>query len=216
MIDYDRLTLKGDADYYVSRDATEAGRLQGQGLIDGLEEGASTSRRSPSCTERRPTRSCFSAKELFGALVPPSARCWDGRSAAARHCAEDVIAALPRRGRDDSAPMLETTSPHRALRRSGASDPIALSGDKGRGARRRSRPSPRCSGSRRGRGGPSPARRLSVDVGRHTRHGRRSEQDCVGPGERRLDTGSAPPMAANACPREPQRTARGRPLDRRT
>ena len=38
MIDYDRLTLKGDADYYVSGDATEAGRLQGQGLIDGLEK----------------------------------------------------------------------------------------------------------------------------------------------------------------------------------
>jgi D-xylose transport system substrate-binding protein len=40
MIDYDRLTLNGDADYYVSGDATEAGRLQGQGLIDDLDEGA--------------------------------------------------------------------------------------------------------------------------------------------------------------------------------
>src|SRR6185436_16703727 len=40
MIDYDRLTLKGDADYYVSGDATEAGRLQGQGLIDDLDKGA--------------------------------------------------------------------------------------------------------------------------------------------------------------------------------
>jgi ABC-type xylose transport system substrate-binding protein len=79
MIDYDRLTLKANADYYVSGDATEACRLQGQDLIDGLEEGASTSRRSPSCTERRPTRSRFSAKELYGALFPPSARCWDGR-----------------------------------------------------------------------------------------------------------------------------------------
>jgi D-xylose transport system substrate-binding protein len=38
MIDYDRLTLKGDADYYVSGDATEAGRLQGQGLIEGLDK----------------------------------------------------------------------------------------------------------------------------------------------------------------------------------
>src|SRR5262245_41067665 len=37
MIDYDRLTLKGDADYYVSGDATEAGRLQGKGLIEDLE-----------------------------------------------------------------------------------------------------------------------------------------------------------------------------------
>ena len=40
MIDYDRLTLKGDADFYVSGDATEAGRLQGQGLIDDLDKGA--------------------------------------------------------------------------------------------------------------------------------------------------------------------------------
>ena len=38
MIDYDRLTLNGDADYYVSGDATEAGRLQGQGLIDALDK----------------------------------------------------------------------------------------------------------------------------------------------------------------------------------
>ena len=40
MIDYDRLTLKGDADYYVSGDATEAGRLQGKGLMDDLDKGA--------------------------------------------------------------------------------------------------------------------------------------------------------------------------------
>src|SRR6185312_9969443 len=38
MIDYDRLTLKGDADYYVSGDATEAGRLQGKGLMDALDK----------------------------------------------------------------------------------------------------------------------------------------------------------------------------------
>lgn len=38
MIDYDRLTLDGNADYYVSGDATEAGRLQGQGLVDDLEQ----------------------------------------------------------------------------------------------------------------------------------------------------------------------------------
>jgi D-xylose transport system substrate-binding protein len=36
MIDYDRLTLKGDADYYVSGNATDAGRLQGKGLVDDL------------------------------------------------------------------------------------------------------------------------------------------------------------------------------------
>ena len=38
MIDYDRLTLKSDADYYVSGDATEAGRLQGKGLVEDLEK----------------------------------------------------------------------------------------------------------------------------------------------------------------------------------
>ena len=36
MVDYDRLTVGGDADYYVSGDATEAGRLQAKGLIDDL------------------------------------------------------------------------------------------------------------------------------------------------------------------------------------
>jgi D-xylose transport system substrate-binding protein len=38
MIDYDRLTVGGDADYYVSGDATEAGRLQARGLIEDLED----------------------------------------------------------------------------------------------------------------------------------------------------------------------------------
>ena len=37
VIDYDRLTLKGDSDYYVSFDNEEVGRLQGQGLVDCLE-----------------------------------------------------------------------------------------------------------------------------------------------------------------------------------
>lgn len=37
VIDYDRLTIGGDADYYVSGDATEAGRLQARGLISDLE-----------------------------------------------------------------------------------------------------------------------------------------------------------------------------------
>src|SRR4051812_47433644 len=37
MIDYDRLTLKGDADYYVSGNATDAGRLQGKGLVEALD-----------------------------------------------------------------------------------------------------------------------------------------------------------------------------------
>jgi D-xylose transport system substrate-binding protein len=37
VIDYDRLTLKGDSDYYVSFDNEEVGRLQCQGLVDCLE-----------------------------------------------------------------------------------------------------------------------------------------------------------------------------------
>ena len=37
MIDYDRLTVDGNADYYVSGDATEAGRLQAKGLIEDLQ-----------------------------------------------------------------------------------------------------------------------------------------------------------------------------------
>jgi D-xylose transport system substrate-binding protein len=37
MIDYDRLTVGGGADYYVSGDATEAGRLQAKGLIADLQ-----------------------------------------------------------------------------------------------------------------------------------------------------------------------------------
>jgi D-xylose transport system substrate-binding protein len=35
-IDYDRLTLKGSADYYVSFNNVEVGKLQGQGLVDCL------------------------------------------------------------------------------------------------------------------------------------------------------------------------------------
>jgi D-xylose transport system substrate-binding protein len=36
VIDYDRLTLKGSAAYYVSFDNVEVGKLQGQGLVDCL------------------------------------------------------------------------------------------------------------------------------------------------------------------------------------
>jgi D-xylose transport system substrate-binding protein len=36
VIDYDRLTLNGDADYYVSFDNEKVGQLQGQGLVDCL------------------------------------------------------------------------------------------------------------------------------------------------------------------------------------
>jgi D-xylose transport system substrate-binding protein len=36
VIDYDRLTLKGDSDYYVSFDNEKVGQLQGQGIVDCL------------------------------------------------------------------------------------------------------------------------------------------------------------------------------------
>jgi D-xylose transport system substrate-binding protein len=38
VIDYDRLTLKGSADYYVSFDNVGVGKLQGQGLVDCLND----------------------------------------------------------------------------------------------------------------------------------------------------------------------------------
>ncbi|GAA0440604.1 sugar ABC transporter substrate-binding protein [Actinoplanes capillaceus] len=41
-IDYDRLTLGGGANYYVSFDNTEVGKLQGQGLVDCLTEKKAT------------------------------------------------------------------------------------------------------------------------------------------------------------------------------
>src|SRR3954466_9720366 len=36
VIDYDRLTLKGDSDYYVSFDNEKVGQLQGEGLVNCL------------------------------------------------------------------------------------------------------------------------------------------------------------------------------------
>ncbi len=41
-IDYDRLTLKGSADYYVSFDNVAVGKLQGQGLVDCLNKGGAS------------------------------------------------------------------------------------------------------------------------------------------------------------------------------
>jgi D-xylose transport system substrate-binding protein len=38
VIDYDRLTLDGDSDYYVSFDNEAVGRLQGEGLVNCIEE----------------------------------------------------------------------------------------------------------------------------------------------------------------------------------
>jgi len=56
VIDYDRLTLGGSADYYVSFDNVAVGKLQGQGLVNCLQKGGGPrSRRSPSSTARRRT-----------------------------------------------------------------------------------------------------------------------------------------------------------------
>jgi D-xylose transport system substrate-binding protein len=38
VIDYDRLTLNGDSDYYVSFDNEQVGKLQGEGLVNCIEE----------------------------------------------------------------------------------------------------------------------------------------------------------------------------------
>ena len=43
VIDYDRLTLGGGADYYVSFDNVKVGALQGQGLIDALKDAGTDS-----------------------------------------------------------------------------------------------------------------------------------------------------------------------------
>ena len=56
MIDYDRLTLNGNADYYVSGDATEAGRLQGRGLVNCLAK-AGVSKPSVAILDGAPTDS---------------------------------------------------------------------------------------------------------------------------------------------------------------
>jgi D-xylose transport system substrate-binding protein len=42
VIDYDRLTLKGQADYYVSFNNVTVGKLQGEGLVKCLDDGGAT------------------------------------------------------------------------------------------------------------------------------------------------------------------------------
>jgi D-xylose transport system substrate-binding protein len=42
VIDYDRLTLNGDSDYYVSFDNKKVGELQGQGLVGCLSKGSAS------------------------------------------------------------------------------------------------------------------------------------------------------------------------------
>ena len=55
VIDYDRLTLGGGADFYVSFDNTRVGQLQGQGLVNCIKPAACRSRSSQSSTAHRPT-----------------------------------------------------------------------------------------------------------------------------------------------------------------
>ncbi len=57
VIDYDRLTLKGSADYYVSFDNVEVGKLQGQGLADALKDqkGATVAELNGSPTDNNAT-----------------------------------------------------------------------------------------------------------------------------------------------------------------
>src|SRR4051794_1140282 len=57
VIDYDRLTLKGDSDFYVSFDNTKVGKLQGQGLVDclGSKKGAKVAELNGSPTDNNAT-----------------------------------------------------------------------------------------------------------------------------------------------------------------
>jgi D-xylose transport system substrate-binding protein len=57
VIDYDRLTLNGDSDYYVSFDNEKVGQLQGQGLVDclGTTNGQSIAELNGSPTDNNAT-----------------------------------------------------------------------------------------------------------------------------------------------------------------
>lgn len=57
VIDYDRLTLKGTSDYYVSFDNEKVGKLQGQGLVDclGSKKGAQVAELNGSPTDNNAT-----------------------------------------------------------------------------------------------------------------------------------------------------------------
>jgi D-xylose transport system substrate-binding protein len=57
VIDYDRLTLKGTSDYYVSFDNTKVGKLQGQGLVNclGSKKGAKVAELNGSPTDNNAT-----------------------------------------------------------------------------------------------------------------------------------------------------------------
>jgi D-xylose transport system substrate-binding protein len=57
VIDYDRLTLKGDSDYYVSFDNEKVGKLQGEGLVSclGDKKGANVAELNGSPTDNNAT-----------------------------------------------------------------------------------------------------------------------------------------------------------------
>jgi D-xylose transport system substrate-binding protein len=57
VIDYDRLTLKGDSDYYVSFDNEKVGKLQGEGLVSclGDKKGAAIAELNGSPTDNNAT-----------------------------------------------------------------------------------------------------------------------------------------------------------------
>jgi D-xylose transport system substrate-binding protein len=57
VIDYDRLTLNGDSDYYVSFDNTQVGKLQGEGLVKclGTPNGQSIAELNGSPTDNNAT-----------------------------------------------------------------------------------------------------------------------------------------------------------------
>jgi D-xylose transport system substrate-binding protein len=57
VIDYDRLTLKGDSDYYVSFDNEKVGKLQGEGLVSclGDKKGAAVAELNGSPTDNNAT-----------------------------------------------------------------------------------------------------------------------------------------------------------------
>jgi D-xylose transport system substrate-binding protein len=57
VIDYDRLTLKGDSDYYVSFDNEQVGKLQGEGLVKclGDKKGAAVAELNGSPTDNNAT-----------------------------------------------------------------------------------------------------------------------------------------------------------------
>ena len=72
MIDYDRLTTDGDADYYVSGDATEAGRLQGKGIIEDLDGKGGSGTPQVAILDGAPTDSfATDLKKGYGEVLKP-------------------------------------------------------------------------------------------------------------------------------------------------